>query len=383
MNILVVCHYGLYQNLSFSFVHNQIREFVRMGHKVRVIIPNGVGKVGRDGKRIGKGLQTSQVDGVELFDLRYVTLSGYGDGGFNVRSAISAIRSHSRRIFKDFRPDVIHAHTLGFDSDIGAWLKNKFGCPLVVTTHGSDTAIPLQRGKVKELCAACDKADRIVAVSSALADSLRTCGTATPIEVIHNGFVPHNIPKNNSRLPLRMIQVGNLVPSKRVNVTIQAFSELIKRYSGMELYIVGQGAELDNLRQLCDSLGITEKVFFLGQLPNEEVFVELCKSTFFVMASKPEGFGIVYLEAMAAGCIAIGTEGQGIADVIRSGENGYLVPSDDYEAIVKIIDFCINNPDQASAIANNGREDALTLTWENNARKYTELFSSLSVMTLD
>jgi len=378
MNILVVCHYGLYENLSFSFVHNQIREFAKRGHRVRAIIPNGWGKNGRGGDKIGKSLQISQVDGVELYDLRYLTLSSYGENGFNTRRAIGAIQSHWKKLFYDFQPDVIHAHTLGFDSDVGAWLKSKFGCPLVVTTHGSDAAVPLQRGQREMLCAVCNKADRIIAVSSALAEKLRSCGTVTPIDAIVNGFIPRKIPENNKRLPLRMIQIGHLIPSKRVNVTIQALAMLKNSHPEMELCVIGRGALRQELETMCQSLGVSDQVNFLGQIPNDAVFRELCKSSFFVMASKPEGFGIVYLEAMAAGCITVGTEGEGIADVIHSGENGFLVPVDDPDAIVRVIEDCLADPQKSAVLAAAGQTAARILTWEFNAKQYLCLFAQLA-----
>ena len=377
MNILVVCHYGLYSNLSFSFVHNQIREYVTLGHRVRVIIPNGWGKIGRDGKRIGKVLHVSQADGVKLYDLRYLSLSKYGEKGFNTRRAIGVIRSHLKNILQDFQPDVIHAHTLGFDSEIGAWLKRKLGCPLVVTTHGSDAAVPLQQGRAQQLRAECDAADRIIAVSSALKDKVCTCGTTTQVDAIVNGFVPRQIPDGLSRQPLRMIQVCNLIALKRVDVTIRAFAALQKQYADMELVIVGQGPERAALEALCQALNVADRVRFLGQLPNETVFGELCQSTYFVMVSKPEGFGIVYLEAMAAGCITVGTEGEGIADVICSGENGFLLPADDPDAIAQVIRQCISDPEKAKTIAQRGQQDALGLTWQKNADQYLALFKTL------
>ena len=147
MKILVVCHYGLYQDLTASFVHNQAKEYAALGHRVRVIIPNGIGKNGPGRGRVLPLLSERETDGVELVDLRYVTLSRYGEKHFNTSSAVAVIRVHWNRIFDDFRPDVIHAHTLGFDSEIGAWLKKKFHCPLVVTTHGSDTVLPLEKGQ--------------------------------------------------------------------------------------------------------------------------------------------------------------------------------------------------------------------------------------------
>ena len=140
MNIFVVCHFGLYQDLSSSFVHNQIREYVREGHSVRVLVPNALGKPDRAGARLGPVLNISRVDGVEIYDLRFFSASGRGRKEFNARSAIAAIRLQWGKIFKDFTPDIIHAHTLGFDSRIGSLEAGKDADIIIV-----DDAINVQR----------------------------------------------------------------------------------------------------------------------------------------------------------------------------------------------------------------------------------------------
>ena len=95
------------------------------------------------------------------------------------------------------------------------------------------------------------------------------------------------------------------------------------------------------------------------------------------MPSYPEGFGIVYLEAMASGCITIGTEGEGIANLIKNGENGFLVPPDDPDDIAAVMEWCLAHPEEATAIADRGRQDALSLTWDHNAEQYIKLFKEL------
>ena len=379
MNILVVCHYGLYQDLTFSFVHNQVKEYAARGHRVRVLIPNGIGKTGRDGRRFGSGLTVSVMDGVELLDLRYVTLSSFGEKGFNQKSAIAVIKAHEKRIFENFSPDVIHAHTLGFDSEIGAWLKGRLGCPLVVTTHGSDTNVPLDNGQGAQLKQYCDRADAVVAVSGRLKERLAACGTETPLHAIHNGFVPRPIPVGTVRKFHSMIQVGHLVSSKRVNVTIQAFAQLRKKYPDMTLTIIGQGPLREELEQLCLQLGVADAVQFTGQIPNAQVFTRMCESGFYVMASKPEGFGIVYLEAMAAGCVTIGSEDQGIADVIEHGVNGFLVTVDEPEQIVRIVDRCLQDEQEAVSVADKGRILANKMTWLENAERNLALYNQLKM----
>ena len=377
MNILVVCHYGLYEDLSFSFVHNQVKEYVKLGHRVRVLIPNGVGKTGRDGRRVGKALCVSCIDGVELYDLRYLTLSRYGEKTFNVQSAIGGIRAHWKALFADFRPDVIHAHTLGFDSRIGAWLKRKLGCPLVVTTHGSDSTTLYKNGEKASLRGLCDQADAVVCVSSKLQKQLADCGTAARLQTVLNGFQVRECGSSCEKEPYSWIQVGNLVPSKGFDVTIRAFAKIREKYPEAKLTIIGKGGQRGALEMLCQSLQVAASVYFLGQLPNDQVLSEMAKAQFYVMPSSPEGFGIVYLEAMAAGCLTIGTQGEGIADLIINGENGYLVPAKDPDAIANIIDESLQDPEKAACIAARGQKAARERTWEKNASKYIGLFQEL------
>lgn len=377
MNIIVVCHYGLYQDLSMSFVHAQAKAYAAQGHQVRVLIPLPLGK-NFDGKRFGKPVTRAYADGVELFYLRFPSLSNFGARtGFNTRSALFAINQSFDVILRDFIPDVIHAHTLGFDSGIGAWLKERLHCPLVVTTHGSDASIPYEQGRLEWLRQQCDRVDTVTAVSSALADKVRESGTRTPVCSILNGFAIGNLPTDIAKQIGAMVQVGHLQTQKRQAVTLQAFAALRQAHPNMTLTLIGQGPERTHLENLCISLHIADAVRFTGQISNKDVLAEMAKAQFFCMPSVREGFGIVYLEAMASGCITVGTQGEGIADLIENGINGFLVPPDDPDAIVEAVEWCLSHPEEATAIAQRGRKDAMALTWERNAEQYINLFQSL------
>ena len=95
------------------------------------------------------------------------------------------------------------------------------------------------------------------------------------------------------------------------------------------------------------------------------------------MPSVNEGFGIVYLEAMSQKCAVIGTNGEGIMDIIEDGENGILISPDDVDGLAEKIEKCFRNSKYYKKISVNGFETAQELTWENNARKYLQLFQTI------
>lgn len=377
MNILVVCDSCLYAQFGTSFVHAQAAAYVALGHRVRVIVPYAIGKRDWDGKRFSGPVCRWTQNGVEIYAFRHLSLSNYGIKGFNLASALRVLPSRLDKLLEDFAPEIIHAHALGFNSEIGAFLKERLGLPLVVTSHGGDASVPFERGRLETMKRFADKADAVAAVSSSLVKKIRSCGTGTPIVTILNGFRVQNLPTGRADRGCSLIQAGCLSRQKRVHVTVQALAQLRKRRPEVVLTLVGEGPERDALESLCREQGVFEAVRFTGQIPNAQVLEEMAKARFFVMPSVNEGFGIVYLEAMASGCVTIGTEGEGIADLIVSGKNGFLVPPDDPEAIVQAIEWCLEHPEEADAIAEQGRKDALGLTWKKNARQYVTLFKEL------
>lgn len=376
MNILVVAHYQNDGSPTAIFIHDQILAYQKLGHSVRVVVPIAFGKLNLHGRRLETGVHQEDIDGIPHYFIRYLSLSKYGETYFNSAAAIHVLRTGLKCILTGFVPDVIHAHTLGFDCDIGAWLKTQLHVPLVVTTHGSDTFIPFRNHQFSRLKKTADHADRIVAVSSLLKKRLIEVGVQTSISVILNGFELRYV-NDNVRPPVSLIQVGSLIERKKVDVTLHAFQHLQQKYPDATLQIVGSGPELSKLGKLCQTLNTRNSVHFLGQLSNKDVFTEMSKSRFFVMPSVREGFGIVYLEAMACGCITIGTDGEGIADLIVSGENGFLVPPNDPDAIVQAVEWCLTHPEETEAVVEQGRRDALGLTWEKNATQYMNLFREL------
>ena len=375
MNILVVSSSGLYNYYSSSFVHNQAKEYVKLGHRVRVLVPLAIGKSYDGGSRFSAPVTVVHQDGVEVCYVRNLSLSNFGEPKFNHAMAKASIQLLWHWIFSDFKPDVIHTHTISLGV-VGLFLKKKLGIPLVITTHGGDTDVAIQKENLDEAKCILDQADAVIAVSSAYAKKTMQIGATTQIGCILNGFVISNV-QQMTKVPRRIVQAGYLVERKHAELTIQATAKLREKYPDISLVLVGDGPQRGPFDALCNQLEISDCVQFLGHCSNADTLAEMGKAEFFCMPSVLEGFGIVYLEAMASGCVTIGTEGEGIADLIISGRNGFLVPPNDVDAIVKVVDWCVVHPDEAAAIAERGRHDALELTWAKNARQYIELFNNL------
>lgn len=392
MKILVVAHYQRDGSPCAIFVHDQVKALRAAGNEVRVIVPIAIGKSGLDHKHFFPAVKKYVIDGIPFVFVRYLSASKYGERGFNTKTAIFALRMQMKNVLEDFSPDMIHAHTLGFDSCLGAFLKHITRCPLMVTTHGGDTFIPYFNGEREYLKRAVAGVDKIVSVSTKLKNALLDCGITVPVCVIPNGFnvkFTHSqkhsgfealVDRQNQPLQEQAItinQTGNLIDRKRVDITIRAFAELKKQYRRARLVIVGEGPEKEKLIRLAQELGVADSVSFKGQLPNKEVLAEMEQAHFFVMPSVNEGFGIVYLEAMASGCIAIGTRGEGIADVITSGVNGFLVEADQFMEVTNTILWCLENTREAAEIARAGSKCALEMTWERNAAANASVYNEL------
>lgn len=374
MNILCICNYEFYDFYSSSFVHQQAIAYEKRGHKVRVVVLTPIGK-GKKNKWTFFS-EMCRVDDVEVLYLKYISLSRFGKKWFNFMSTKFFCCINRKKILKNFVPDFIHSHTIG-NSRVGAFLKKSKSCPVIATAHGSDVNVPFFAENYAHICRECEYADAIIAVSSSLKERLLKCGVLKPIYVVLNGFNNRNVITNSEKKHNSWIQVGHLIKGKRVDNTIKAFAEWQKDYPDATLTIIGEGIEKQNLVHLCEKKGIVSKVRFLGQLSNSQALSEMAMSQYFIMVSFPEGFGIVYLEAMASGCVTIGTKGEGIEDVISNGNNGFLVSLDSPQEVINVVNRCQKDIDARERLVVNAKNTVNKLTWEENVIEIEKVFSGM------
>lgn len=122
---------------------------------------------------------------------------------------------------------------------------------------------------------------------------------------------------------VNLLYVGKLIKRKNVDLILRAMAKLSGRHS-LRLTVLGNGKELPRLQALAERLGVSRQVEFLPAVPHDQVFPHMARADIFVMPSVNETLGLVYLEAMAMGCLTVGTKGEGIDGIVIDGVNGFL-----------------------------------------------------------
>ncbi|MEM8604312.1 MAG: glycosyltransferase, partial [Cyanobacteria bacterium P01_H01_bin.121] len=115
---------------------------------------------------------------------------------------------------------------------------------------------------------------------------------------------------------------------KGVDVTIRALPKILQQYPNVKYLVIGRGDDQPRLATLAQELGVAEQVVFAGFVPTSELAAHYRLADLYVMPSQ-EGFGIVYLEAMASGVPVIAGDADGSADPLRDGQLGWQVPHRD------------------------------------------------------
>ncbi len=211
-------------------------------------------------------------------------------------------------------------------------------------------------------------ADRVVTVCGAFADRLRRWGISERrITVRHNAVQPFPpvTPGSVDRLretlgvpagALVLLSVGRFSPEKAHANLLRAVAALVRRANvpAFRLVMVGDGPERERLKALCRELELTDVVIFAGTTADVPVYYSL--ANVFVLPSRSEGSPNVLLEAMASGTAVVATAVGGVPEVVRSGDNGLLVPANDVNALAGGIAELSINQELRQRLGSRGRD---------------------------
>lgn len=331
----------------------------------------------------GDGLREEVVDGCRV---RYLPAPLPARSARALGSlALRAPRALARWVsaYAAFRPDVINVQCFGPNGVYGLALALLTRTPLVVTSHGETSGdehgifdkSAFLRVSLRRAVAS----STVTAVSSVVADDLRSRFGAGTVHVIPNGVHPRLCPDHaaqpasDASLPV-LIGVGRLVPQKGFDVLLQAAAR--SRHEP-KVWIVGDGAEHSRLEGLAADLGIAHRVEFLGRRSPEDVQQLMAQATAVVVPSRVEAFGIVVLEAWASGTAVLATSRGGPAGFVTDDEDGLLIDPEDLDSVVARIDRVLEDEDLAHRLALAGSVSVQSFTWRRVADDYIQTYRSL------
>jgi glycogen(starch) synthase len=295
----------------------------------------------------------------------------------------NAVKRSVADILRDHDIDVMHVQCVSCNGYYALLAKRQTGLPLVVTAQGErtmDATGLYQRSKFMNdvLRALLEEADRITGCSRAtLLDLEQYFGKpfGDRARVVLNGISlddfdgvdPYQHPRPY------VLGIGRMVRQKGFDVLLRAFADA--GLAGHDLLLAGDGAERAELEQLSASLGLAERVQFLGRA-DRRLAVRLFKGcAWFVLPSRHEPLGIVNLEAMAAGKAVVASDTGGVPEVVADGETGILVAPEDVAALSQAMSELAADPKRLKRLGAAGAARVREFTWAAIADQYLDLYS--------
>jgi phosphatidylinositol alpha-1,6-mannosyltransferase len=161
-----------------------------------------------------------------------------------------------------------------------------------------------------------------------------------------------------------ILSVGRWDPAERykgADTLISALPRVLRTLPDAVLVLVGEGEDRPRLEQLAQECGVTHRTRFLSGLTQQELFACYAHCDVFALPSRGEGFGLVFLEAMAHGKPVIGGAHGGTPDVIEDSVTGLLVPHADVALLSGALESLLADPARASEMGARGRERVRTV----------------------
>lgn len=309
-------------------------------------------------------------------------------GNFGLPSSgaflFASILSRVRRLHRLNPVHVIHAHAALPCGHAAALLSRELNIPFVVTVHGLDAFSTYQmRGSVREWRKRVSQmvyrsASRVICVSDKVRDQVaQEVPFSAKCAVVYNGadpqvFAPAGEGGDTAGV---ILSVGAFISIKGQDSLLRAFAAIHERFPNISCELIGDGPERSRLEKLVGSLNIVGKVQFRGRQSRSQVAEAMRRCTLFALPSRYEGLGCVYLEAMSTGKVVIACWGQGIDEVVRHTENGWLVDPDDPPGLGNALSELLANPALRQRTGTAARQTILqNFTLAHQAARLVQLY---------
>ncbi|MGB4060051.1 MAG: glycosyltransferase [Burkholderiaceae bacterium] len=283
------------------------------------------------------------------------------------------------QICKKWQPDVLVAH--GFSEHLwGRYAGLLAKVPRIVQVE-HNVRERYGRWRLWQSRWLARRTDRIVAVSQAVEDVLVRLGhPAERCEVVYNGI---DLERWQQGLPWHERETAVVMPARfarqKDHATLIKAAALLKHNGHtIKVYLAGEGkaswrAEAEGLAQV---LGVDEHIVCLGHVSDLPRLLGRVK--FCVLSTHYEGLGLGLIEGMASGCCGVGTDVEGVREIITHERNGALVPHLDAQGLADVLQALMANPEHAAQLAQAGQAHVRATFDKRRMRQdYIDLFARL------
>jgi len=274
---------------------------------------------------------------------------------------------------KKINPEVAHSQTI--QMGLPCFLAKKmFGIPYIVYCHGSDVYCNWKFKKIISKLVL-ENAEAVVVVTDSMKNKIKEFGfNIKNIFTIPNGIELlefENLSKVAVRKELKIndsektiLFVGTLKTVKGIKYLIEAIKIVKEKSLKIKLLLVGDGEEKKELEKISEKLNLKENIVFVGRVDNGEIPKYMALSDIFVLPSLSEGLPVVILEAMASGLPIIATKVGGVPDIMKDGENGFLVDPKSPAQIAEKILYLLADDNARKLISLNNFKKSKDYSWD-------------------
>ncbi|MBS5386560.1 MAG: glycosyltransferase [Clostridiales bacterium] len=279
-------------------------------------------------------------------------------------------------ILRKERPDILHSHRY---SCVYALIPS-----IICRVHGrlhtvhniADKEIPRVYRKLMKIAYHFLRVTA-VAINEGVKDSIIECYKleSNIVPIIKNGVDISKFYSGKKNETVTLINVGRFSPQKNHMLLIKCLANVLKYTRNIKLILIGEGELKDKIEQFVRELGITENVYFTGNISNVEEY--LASADIYVMTSDYEGLPLSVIEAMAAGLPIISTKAGGVVNLIKDGQNGVLIDVGDEAAFSRVMIDLIEDPEKRIKMGKESQELAREYSVERMVGEYEALYLKL------
>ncbi len=254
------------------------------------------------------------------------------------------------------RVDHLHNHFGDSSCTVAMLASEVSGVPYSFTLHGS--AI-FYEAKTWRLDAKLDRAAFVATISHftrSQAAMFAAPETMDRVHLIHCGVQPARLPAvDHHGVGDRMVFVGRVVEQKGLGVLFEAMQSLLGEHPNLSLTVVGDGPHRQDLAARAESMGLGDRVEFVGAKSQSEVVDILAKADLFVLPSYAEGVPVVVMEALGSGVPVVASFVGGMAELVEDDHTGFLVRPGDPVQLADRIGRLVADPELRARLGANGR----------------------------